>query len=95
MESEILNLRQDVQKFWSMIKTLTPQKPHSNAPDLIENENGAIVIEPNEIAENFNKHFCSISKTLVAKNNWSQSNDFCDYLTNSVHFLMYLRPISP
>ena len=94
LESEILNLRQDVRKFWSMIKTLTPQKPHSNAPDLIENENGAIVIEPNELAENFNKRFCSISKTLAAKNNCSQSNDFRDYLTNSVHFSMYLHPTS-
>ena len=95
MEFEILNSRQDIRKFWSIIKTLTPEKPHSNAPDLIENENGAIVIEPNEIAENFNKHFCSIGKTLAAKNNCSQSNDFRDYLTNSVHSSMYLRSTSP
>ena len=60
LESEILNSRQDMRKFWGITKTLTPEKPHSNAPDLIENENGAIVTEPNEIAENFNKHFCSI-----------------------------------
>ena len=84
-----------MRNFWSIIKTLTPEKPHSNAPDLIENENGAIVIEPNEIAENFNKHFCSIGKTLAAKNDCSQSNDFRDYLTNSVHSSMYLRPTSP
>ena len=62
LESEILNSKQDSRKFWSIIQTLTPGKPHSNSPDLIENENGAIVIEPNEIAENFNKHFCSIAK---------------------------------
>ena len=84
-----------MRKFWSIIKTLTPEKPYSNAPNLIENENGAIVFEPNEIAENFNKHFCSIGKTLVAKTNCSQSNDFCDYLTNSVHSLMYLHSTSP
>ena len=95
LESEILNLRQDVRKFWSIIKTLRPEKPHSTAPDLIENENRAIVIEPNEIAKNFNKHFCSINKTLAAKNNCSQSNDFRDYLTNSVHPSMYLCPTSP
>ena len=65
-----------MQKFWSYIKTLTPKKPHSNVPDLIENENGAIVTEPNEIAENFKKYFCSISKKLPAKNNCSQSNNF-------------------
>ena len=53
LESEILNSRQDMRKFWSIIKTLTSEKPHSNVPDLIENENGAIVTEPNEI-ENFN-----------------------------------------
>ena len=84
-----------MRKFWCIIKTLTPEKPHSNAPDCIENGNGAIVTEPNEIAENFNKHFCSIGKTLTAKNNCSQSNDFRDYLTNSVHSSMYLRPTSP
>ena len=84
-----------MRKFWSIIKTLTPEKPHSNAPDLIENENGAIVTEPNEIAENFNKHFCSISKTLAAKNIRSRSNDFRDYLTNSVHSSMNLRRTSP
>ena len=74
---------------------ITPEKPHSNATDLIENENGTIVTEPNEIAENFNKHFCSIGKTLAAKNNCSQSNDFRDYLTNSRHSSMYLRSTSP
>ena len=91
LESEILNLRQEVRKFWSIIKTLTPEKPHSNTPDFIKNENGAIVIEPNEIAENFNKHFCSRGKTLAAKNNCSQSNDLHDYLPNSVHSSMYLH----
>ena len=95
LESEIFNSRQDMQKFWSIIKTLTPEKHHSNAPDLIENENGAIVTEPNEIAENFNKYFCSISKKLTAKNNCSQTDNFRDYLTNSVHSSMYLRPTSP
>ena len=93
LESEILNSRQDIRQFWNIIKTLTPGKPHSNSPDLIENENGAIVVEPNEIAENFNKHFCNKGKTLAAKNNCSQSNDFRDYLTNSVHSSMYfVRP---
>ena len=95
LESEILNSRQDIRKFWSIIKTLTPGKPHSNSPDHIENENGAIVVEPNEIAENFNKHFCNIGKTSAAKNNCSLSNNFRDYVTNSVHSLMYLRPTSP
>ena len=46
-----------MQKFWSIIKTLTPEKSHSNASDYIENEIGAIVTEPNEIAENFNTYF--------------------------------------
>ena len=32
---------------------------------------------------------------MAAKNNCSQSNDFRDYLTNSVHSSMYLRPTSP
>ena len=95
LEFEILNSRQGMRKFWSIIKFLTPEKPHSNAPSHIENENGAIVTEPNEIAQNFIKHFCSIRKTLTAKNNCSQSNDFRDYLTNSVHSSMYLRPTSP
>ena len=95
LESEILNSRHDMRKFCSIIKTLPPEKRHSNAPDLIENENGAIVTEPNEIAENLNKHFCSIDKTLTAKNNCSQSNDFRDYLTHSLHSSMNLRPTSP
>ena len=74
-----------MRKFWSIIKILTPEKTHLNAPDLIENENGGIVTEPNEIAENFNKYFCSIGKKLTARNNCSQSNNFRDYLKNSVH----------
>ena len=90
-ESEILNSKQDMQKFWNIMKTL-PEKPHSNEPDHIENENGAIVTEPNEIAENFNKPFCSIGKKLTARNICSQSNNFRNYLTNSVHSSMYLRP---
>ena len=44
-----------------------PEKPHSNAPDLIESENGTIAAEPNEIAESFNEYFCSIGKKLAAK----------------------------
>ena len=32
---------------------------------------------------------------MTAKHNCSQSNDFRDYLTYSVHFSMYLRPASP
>ena len=32
---------------------------------------------------------------MEAKNNCSQSNDFRDDLTNSVHSSMYLRPTSP
>ena len=32
---------------------------------------------------------------MAAKNNCSQSNDFRNYLTNSVHSSLYLRPTSP
>ena len=84
-----------MRKIWCIIKTLTPEKSHSNAPDLIEDVNGATNTEPNEIAENFNKYFCSIGKKWVAKNIWSQSNNFRDYLTNSAHSSMYLRLTSP
>ena len=66
MESEILNSRQDIRKFWSIIKTLTPGKPHSNSPDLIENENGVIVIEVNEIAENFK--LCQCLNLVIDEN---------------------------
>ena len=38
-------------------KTLMPEKPQSNAPNLLENEIGAIVTEPNETTQNFNKYF--------------------------------------
>ena len=50
LESEVLNSRQDMQKFWSILKTLITKKPQSNAPDLVENEIGANTTEPNEVA---------------------------------------------
>ena len=49
LESEILNSRHDMQKFWSIIRT--PEKPHSKALDFVENEVGANITEPNEIAK--------------------------------------------
>ena len=70
-----------MQKFWSFIRTLTPEKPQSNTRDLVKNENGAnIIIEPNKIAKSFNKYFCSIGKKLAAKINCSKSNDFRDLI---------------
>ena len=84
-----------MRNFWNIIRSLTPEKPHSNAPDLIENENGENITEANEITESFNKCFCSQGKKLVAKIDCSKPNDFRDYLTNSVHSSMYLHPTSP
>ena len=95
LESKILHLRQDMRKFWSNIRSLTPKKPQSNAPDLVENENGANITKPNEIAESFNKYFCSIGKKLAAKIECSKSKHFRNYLKNSVHSSMYLRPSYP
>ena len=56
MESEIFNLRQDMQIFWSFTRTLTPEKPQSNVPDLVQNRNGVNITEPDEIAESCNKY---------------------------------------
>ena len=83
-----------MQKFWSIKRTLTPQKPQSNAPDLVENESGAIITKPIEIALSFNNCFCSIHKKLAAKTNCSKSNDFRDYVTNSAHSSMYFHSTS-
>ena len=84
-----------MRKFWSIIRILTPEKPQSNAPVLVESENGANITEPNGIAERFKKYFCSIRKKLAVKIDCSKSNDFHDYLTNSMHSSMYLRFTSP
>ena len=53
------------------MRTLTPEKPQSNTPDLIESENGENITEPNKIAESFNKYLCSIRKKLAAKIDFS------------------------
>ena len=73
-----------MRKFWSIIRTLTHEKSQSNAPGLVENDNGANITEPNKIAESFNKYFCSVGKKLAPKIDCSKSKDFCNYLTNSV-----------
>ena len=54
-------------------------------------KNGANITEPNEIAERFNKYFCSTGKKLAAKIDCLKSNN---YLTNSMHFSMYVGPTS-
>ena len=83
-----------MRKFWSIINTLTAQKPRSNVPDIVEVDNVKI-FDLEKIAEKFNDHFCSVGKKLAEKIDGLAPSDYVKYLKNSPHCSMYLRPTAP
>ena len=91
LQTEIVNSSQDMRKFWGIMKTLLPNKPLANSPDMI-NVNGSMINNPVDIAENFNKYFCGVGRTLANNINCNNSISFKNYMKNRVSSSMFLRP---
>ena len=57
-----------MQKFWSIIGTLIPEKPQSNAHELIENEIGVNINPAKLNSREFQEIYsCTIGNKLTAK----------------------------
>ena len=78
-----------MRKFWGVIKSLTPQNANPSSPSFIVGN--SVINTPAEIADEFNKNFCSISKKLSNKANIFNPPNFNQYLTNRVCSSMFLR----
>jgi len=61
LEEEIKHACHDLRKFWSIIKTLTPEKSQAKAPEVIDSE-GTKTYRSKEMAEKFNSFFCNMEK---------------------------------
>ena len=88
-QNEIVNSRNDLLKFWGLINSLTPQNAKPNYPSTIIVCN-SITQTSAEIADEFNKHFCSIGKKLSNEANTTKPPDFNRFLSNKVCSLMFL-----
>ena len=60
-QSEIVKSRHDMRKFWVVIKSLNPQNTKPSYPSYIVVGN-TVIKTPAEVADEFNKHVCSIGK---------------------------------
>ena len=88
-QNEIVNSRNDMRKLWGVINSLTPQNAKPSYPSTIIVGN-SIIKTPGEVADKFNKHFCSIGKKLSDKANTTNSPDFNQFLSNKVCSSMFL-----
>ena len=86
------NSRNDIRKFWTIISSLTPQKPKSTSPNCINTAYG-LINSTDAIAKEFNNHFCSISKKLSDKVYASNSRRFSTYLTRRASSSMFFSPV--
>ena len=73
-----MNSRNDIRKFWTIINSLTPQKHKFCSPNCI-NTNG-LINNTDDMAEEFNNHYCIIVKKLSDKVNANNSPKFSAYL---------------
>ena len=89
-QNEIVNSRHDMRKFWGVINSLTPYNTKLSYPFSIIVGN-SVINTPAEIADEFNKHFCSIGKKLSDEANNLNPPNFNQYLTNRVCSSMFLR----
>ena len=89
-QNEIVNSRNDMRKFWGVINSLTPQNAKPDYPLTISVGN-SIIKTPAEIADEFNKHFCSIGKKLSDEANTTNPPDFNQFLSTKVCSSMFLR----
>ena len=89
-QNEIVNSRHVMRKFWGVINSLTPYNTKPSYPSSIIVGN-SVINTPAEIADEFNKHFCSIGKKLSDEANNLHPPNFNQYLTNRVCSSMFLR----
>jgi len=93
LKNEIINPRNDMKKFWSIIKTSNPQNSNNKAPDRI-NLDENIVDNALDISQHFNDHFCSCGKKLSDSICNVNEPKFSSYLVHRVLPSMYFQPAS-
>ena len=77
-----------MRKLWEVINSLTPQNAKLNYSSTIIVGN-SIITPPAEIADEFNKHFCSISNKLSDEANTTNPPDFNQFLSSKVCSSMF------
>ena len=89
-QNEIVNSGNDMRKFWVVINSLTPQnaKPNNLSTIIVGN---FTIKTPAEIADEFNKHFCSNGNKLSEEANTTNLHGFNQFLSNKVCSSMFLR----
>ena len=89
LENKIVNSKNDIRKFWTIMNSLTAQSSKFSSPNCINATNG-LINNTDEIAEEFNNHFCSIGKNLSNKVDASNSPRFSTYSARRVSSVMFL-----
>ena len=89
LKSEIINSRNDLRKFWSLMNSLIPDRIKSASPKFL-NVNNCKIGHSTEIAEHFNKYFCNIGKPLADKiysiNSYDNRSYLLDPISSSIFF---------
>ena len=93
LQDEVVNFKNDIRKFWTIINSLTPQKSKSSFPNCI-NTAYLLINNTDAIAKEFHNHFRSIGKKLFDKVDASNSPRFSTYLTRRVSSSMFLSPVT-
>ena len=92
LQREILNSRNDEKKFWTIVKTLTPEKRLFQTPYTII-VNATKLICPNAIVETFNEYFCNIGTKPADNIPSKRKNDLKKSLNRNQSF-MYPKSIT-
>ena len=82
-----------MRKFWCIMKTLLPNNQNSSQPVSVSFD-GSKLTDPEDIANCFNNHFCSIGQSLADKTDSSCPLSCLEYLQNRTKASMYFCPIS-
>ena len=81
-------------KTWDVLRTLSPSKSISPAPNSV-NVDGINISDPSLIAEKFNTHFANVGKLLASRLTSNDENSFLTYLKSPCPSSVYLYPTSP
>ena len=82
----------DIKNTWKGIKSLVSLKTvASSVPTVLSLDNGDIITDPYDIANNFNNYFASIAETTKKSINYSHKH-FSDYLSNETSSTIFLQP---
>ena len=86
-------------KMWEIVNELTYNKKRSRAkPSKVINEDGVVIANPQAIAEEFNKYFINVGKSMAdllvpGSSNDSNSNSY-DFSPNNASNSIFLFPCS-